>query len=122
MKPLIAVSATALMLSMSLPVAATAQTQQGAGGQMHDGGTMPMQHHAQAIEAKGVINTIDTSARSVNLSHEPIPAIGWPSMTMDMKVAEGVDLSSIGTGESVTFTLDRGSDGIYRITGIGAAE
>ena len=89
---------------------------------MHKDGAMPTKEHAQAIEATGVINTIDASARSVNLSHKPIPAIGWPAMKMDMKVADTVDLSGIEAGNPVTFTLERGSDGIYMITGIEAAK
>jgi Cu/Ag efflux protein CusF len=77
--------------------------------------------HADTIEGKGVVNSVDTGNHSVNLSHEPIAAIGWPSMTMDMKVAEDVAISEIKGGESVTFTLERGPDGIYTITDIAPA-
>ena len=121
-KSLIAVPGIALLLSMALPVAAPAQMQHGSGGQMHKEGAMPTKENAQAIEATGVINTIDASARSVNLSHEPIPAIGWPAMKMDMKVADDVNLSDIEEGQPVTFTLERGSDNIYMITGIETAK
>ena len=33
---------------------------------------------------------VDPKARTVNLSHGPIAALGWPAMTMDFGVAEGV--------------------------------
>ncbi len=113
------VALVGLALAVALP--AVAQHSHGAGGTMH-GGAMPAPSDAAAVEGKGVVNAIDVDGRSVNLSHEPIPSIGWPSMTMDMQVAEGVDLSGIADGAPVSFTLGRGADGIYVITGMEATE
>ncbi len=116
-----------VMLAMALP--AVAQHRHGAGGTMHGGadstmhgGAMPAPSDTAAITGTGVVNTIDGEARSVNLSHEPIAAIGWPSMTMDLEVADGVDLAGIAEGAPVRFTLGRGADGLYLITGMEAAE
>jgi Cu/Ag efflux protein CusF len=36
-------------------------------------------------------------------------------MTMDFAVAEGVDMATLAKGEAITFSLSRGSDGIYMI-------
>ena len=116
---LVGLALSGLALAVTLP--AVAQHSHGAGGTMH-GGAMPVPADAAAVEGKGVVNAIDVDGRSVNLSHEPIPAIGWPSMTMDMQVAEGVDLSGIAAGAPVRFTLGRGADGIYVITGLAATE
>lgn len=83
---------------------------EGAGSQEGSGAEVPT--------GTGVVNAIDPSARAVNVSHEPIPALGWPAMTMDLGLAEGVRLEGIAAGSAVVFTLVRGSDGIYRIGSI----
>jgi Cu/Ag efflux protein CusF len=121
-------------VGMSVVSSVPAVAQHGHGGEpMHqDGAAMPhggapmhgdmhAQQDAPAIEGTGVINSVDGGNRTVNLSHEPIAAIGWPSMTMDMKVADGVALSDVESGAAVTFTLERGADGIYMITAIDPA-
>lgn len=63
----------------------------------------------------GTVHSVDGGQRMVNVSHEPIPSIGWPAMTMDFRVAPSVDLLSIQPGSRVTFTLARGADGTYVI-------
>lgn len=108
--------AAVIGLSFAFLSPAEAQHAHEGGKPMH--GEMHGKPAADAIEGKGVINSVDSGNRSVNLSHEPIAAIGWPSMTMDMEVAEGVTLSEVQNGDAVTFTLERGPDGIYMITGI----
>jgi Cu/Ag efflux protein CusF len=76
----------------------------------------------EPVAAMGVINTVDVAAGSVNLSHEPIPDIGWPAMTMDLALSDSVDLAGIEAGSGVLFTLEKGPDGIYRIGTIEAAD
>lgn len=51
----------------------------------------------------------------VDVSHEPIPSIGWPAMRMDMKVAPGTDLSGIKSESPITFSLEKGPDGMYQV-------
>jgi Cu/Ag efflux protein CusF len=62
-----------------------------------------------------VLNAIDTGKRTLNIAHEPIAALHWPGMTMDFRVAPGVDLSALKPGATITFTLERGADGLYAI-------
>jgi Cu/Ag efflux protein CusF len=116
MKALALTLAAAVGLSFVSSVPAMAQHSHGGDEPMH--GDMHAQQDPAAIEGTGVVNSVDSGNRSVNLSHEPIAAIGWPSMTMDMKVADGVALSGVESGAAVTFTLERGADGIYMITAI----
>jgi Cu/Ag efflux protein CusF len=71
-----------------------------------------------AVQGNGTLNSIDTAARKVNLSHEAIPAIGWPAMTMDFAVAPSVNLATLKSGTHVAFTLNRGNDGMYVIQSI----
>ncbi len=63
----------------------------------------------------GTVHSVDAERRMVNLSHEPIAALGWPAMTMDMIVAPSVDLSAVAPGIEVAFTLERDADGLYMI-------
>ncbi len=70
---------------------------------------------AGAISGNGVINGVDADGQGVNLTHEPIPALGWPTMTMDLRVDSAVDLSEFEAGQAVRFTLVRGADGIHMI-------
>ena len=82
-----------------------------AGVQMvHDG-------HADA-HAAGVVNGVDTAQRKINLTHEPIPSIGWPSMTMEFPVAPSVDLNAIKPGARVNFTIEKGKSGMYEIQSV----
>ena len=57
------------------------------------------------IEGRGVLKRLMPEERKVNMTHEPIPALGWPSMTMDFPLAEGVSLKGLKPGDKVRFTL-----------------
>lgn len=85
-------------------------------------GAMAQTETSGATQGKGVINTVDAAGRSVNITHEPIPALSWPAMTMDLPVTEQVDLSGLSPGEEVDFKIVLGSDNVYRITEMGAAD
>lgn len=63
----------------------------------------------------GVLNAIDPGKRKINVTHEPIAALHWPGMTMDFRVAPGVDLDALKPGSRISFTLGRGVDGLYAI-------
>lgn len=78
-------------------------------------------HHSSsqtqpAITAKGQVNTV--KGDQLNITHEPIPAIGWPAMTMDMATSANVDAAKVPTNSPVEFTLIKGSDGIYQIDAV----
>jgi Cu/Ag efflux protein CusF len=62
---------------------------------------------AGEANAVGTVNTVDAAKRSVNVTHQPIKALGWPSMTMDFPVASSVDLSTIKPGARIAFKLGR---------------
>jgi Cu(I)/Ag(I) efflux system periplasmic protein CusF len=83
------------------------------------GGEMQMAHagHNDA-HGIGTVNSVDPAQRKVNLSHNPIPAIGWPAMTMDFPVAPSVDFRGLKPGMRVNFTIERGEGGMYEIRAI----
>jgi Cu/Ag efflux protein CusF len=65
--------------------------------------------------ATGTVNSVDPTQHKINLSHQPIPEIGWPAMTMDFPVAASVDLKSLKPGMRVNVTLEKDKSGMYQI-------
>ena len=66
----------------------------------------------------GTVNSVDPAQHKVNLSHNPIPEIGWPAMTMDFPVAPAIDLTAIKPGTRVNFTIEQQPGGMYEIRAI----
>jgi Cu/Ag efflux protein CusF len=79
-------------------------------------------HAADAASGRGTINKVDIAAGSVNVSHDAIPAIKWPAMTMDIKVADKKILSGIKAGQTVTFGLVKEPNAGYVISHIEPAK
>lgn len=67
---------------------------------------------------RGVIHSV-TQAGQLNLSHEPIPELAWPAMTMDMLV-DGFDANSAPIEQPVEFDLAKGADGLFVVTAVRA--
>lgn len=109
---------TLILVLTALAVTVPAAQAQMSHGASHDGAHATKA--AEAIPGKGVVNAVDAAKRTVNVTHEPIAALGWPAMTMDFAVAEGVDMAKLAKGAPVAFTLSRGADGIYMIDGLTA--
>lgn len=70
----------------------------------------------QAIYAAGVINKI--SSGKLNITHEPIAALGWPKMKMDFNVAKGANLPAVKPGQRIHFSLVKTGKFKYEITSI----
>ena len=67
-----------------------------------------------AVHAKAVVNSLTEG--TANVSHEPIPEIGWPAMTMDLALAPDAQImGEVAAGDSVTLMLIKGADGVYVI-------
>ncbi|MGH1419918.1 MAG: copper-binding protein [Hyphomicrobiaceae bacterium] len=73
---------------------------------------------AEEVTVAGTVNKIDAAKNVISITHEPVPSIGWPKMTMDIPVTKRVDLSTVETGKPVEFTLKQGRDKTYRVIGI----
>ena len=63
-------------------------------------------------------------ATSVTLSHDAIPALAWPAMTMAFKLASPDQGKALRPGDEVMFSFDQKPDGpvIHAITPMGAAK
>ena len=82
-------------------------------------GEMPMAHGPENdAHGSGTVNSVDPAQHKLNLSHAPIPEIGWPAMTMDFPVAASVDLKTIKPGTGVNFTIEKGQGGMYEIKSV----
>jgi membrane fusion protein, copper/silver efflux system len=76
-------------------------------GEMHDmakhqGHVMPSE---KMPKGRGKVVDLDVKTKHVTLSHEPIEALGWPSMTMGFKVKDSKQLSQLKAGDEVEFDL-----------------
>ena len=69
----------------------------------------------------GTVNSVDPAQHKVSLSHNPIPEIGWPAMTMEFPVAPSIDLTAIKPGTRVNFTIEQNQGGMYEIRAIAPA-
>ena len=72
------------------------------------------QQHSGAM-GTGVIHSISKLNRIVNLTHEPIPELNWPEMTMDLAVAKDVNLDAVKAGDTVKFHIMLDEDNVVRI-------
>lgn len=73
-------------------------------------------------QGQGKVNEVDTAEHTINISHEPIPALKWPKMKMNFPVASTVDLSGFKSGDAVSFTLQGDEDGNYTIINLKPAQ
>ena len=57
----------------------------------------------------GVVKAIDPKAGTVTIQHGPIPAVGWPGMTMAFVAKPASMLKSVKVGQTVGFDLTVGA-------------
>jgi membrane fusion protein, copper/silver efflux system len=64
---------------------------------------------AKSIEkmpkGSGKVVDVDVKSNHITLNHDPIEALGWPSMTMGFKVKDSRQLSKLKAGDEVEFDL-----------------
>lgn len=110
MKNLAIIAVAALGLASTPAVA-----QKGQHGS-HSGHAMGEAH--SEVKAGAVIHKVDAEKGMVNVTHDPVPALKWPQMTMDLPVTKRVDLSKVKAGDKVTITLKQGVDKQFRVMAI----
>lgn len=65
----------------------------------------------------GVVTEIDASQAMITLKHEPIPALGWPTMVMPFRLTPPSLLAGLKVGQTVAFET-REAEGLPEITAI----
>ena len=69
--------------------------------------TERQQRQTELINGRGVIKSVDADNLRLTLSHEPLPALNWPAMTMAFPVSERALLRGRRAGERVSFSFQR---------------
>lgn len=60
----------------------------------------------QVIKGTGVVKDIDMNTKKITISHEAIPAVGWPAMTMRFTFVNADDaINALKTGNHVDFSF-----------------
>lgn len=104
----------ALAAALSLPAIGAEMSSDMAGMKMDAPKSVAGKHHS----GTGVINKIDIKQSTVNLSHEAIPSLNWPAMTMSFKVTDKPAMKTLKVGEKVNFELTEAAKGQYDISKI----
>lgn len=77
---------------------------------------------AEAVDGLGTVTAVMADEHVITLDHEPIEALGWPAMEMNLDVSEAVDLRDLAVGSRIHFTLEQDAEGSYRIGSIHVME
>jgi len=77
-----------------------------------------MEGSANALWIAGEIRQLDTENRVATIKHDAVPDWGWPEMTMDFNLDEGVDINQLAVGQSLHFEATKQQDGSLSVTGI----
>jgi len=86
----------------------------GGGGNMagESMGNMAMEtQNVDVISATGQVQSVDPASRSIMLTHEPIPALNWPTMTMGFTASENLSLDEIQPGANIRFDFRQTDNG-----------
>ena len=77
--------------------------------EMHQHGDMNAAADAssqQIIEGKGVVKDIDLNSKKITISHDAIPAVGWPAMTMRFTfINTDENINALKAGNHVDFSF-----------------
>ncbi|OGT91760.1 MAG: efflux transporter periplasmic adaptor subunit [Gammaproteobacteria bacterium RIFOXYD12_FULL_61_37] len=71
-----------------------------------------------SYEAEGSFVALDAAAGTLTLSHNPIPALKWPAMTMDFTLAAPELAKGIAPGQAIRFRFEDRGNGQFAITQI----
>jgi Cu(I)/Ag(I) efflux system membrane fusion protein len=69
-------------------------------------------------KGRGKVVEVDAKTGKLVLNHEPIEALGWPSMTMGFKVKDNKQLGKLKVGDEVEFDLKADAQEQYIIVHI----
>jgi len=58
---------------------------------------------ADVHAAEGTVNSIDSAAGTVNISHGPVASASWPAMTMSFTLADPKSAARLKPGQKVKF-------------------
>ncbi|GAB5389149.1 MAG: hypothetical protein Alpg2KO_21170 [Alphaproteobacteria bacterium] len=65
----------------------------------------------------GIIHAVREDGTKVSITHDPIPALNWPQMTMDLGLV-GIKSEDVPLDQKVSFDLGKDQDGMFTILAI----
>jgi Cu(I)/Ag(I) efflux system membrane fusion protein len=83
---------------------------------------LPEEQQFEAVFGSGWIDDVEIADRRIRISHGPIDALGWPSMTMIFDVRPDVDLRPLKDGQHIRFALVQEQAGEYVVERIYSGE
>ena len=83
---------------------------------------LPEERKLEGVFASGRVDEINLEERRIRVSHGPIEALGWPSMTMIFEVKRSVNLEPVVAGQDIRFSLVQEHAGEYVIEQIYSGE
>jgi Cu(I)/Ag(I) efflux system membrane fusion protein len=89
------------------------------------GEVAPETHAEHALHrGRGRIAGLETATGKIQIEHDPIPSLKWPSMTMAFAVADRKQLTALKAGDTVEFDLrsQTNPEGYYVIERIAPAK
>ncbi|MDO9599329.1 MAG: efflux RND transporter periplasmic adaptor subunit [Azoarcus sp.] len=72
----------------------------------------------ERYRSTGVFDAHDAASGTITLTHEAIPALQWPEMTMDFGLAAPEVAAGIAPGNAIRFEFEAGEPGEYIVTRI----
>ena len=78
----------------------------------------PKANTSSSHSATGTVQSIDLSAGTVSLRHDPVASLGWPAMKMDFTVQDKALLKGLKPGQDVAFDFREEGQGNWTITRI----
>ena len=107
----IAILTTALAGSLALAACNKAADAPAKPAASTDKTSIDMSAATKTGSGSGKVTELNKAGGKITIEHGPIPAVGWPAMTMGFK-ADPKILSGVSVGDQVDFTLSlKGNDG-----------
>ena len=60
-----------------------------------------------SVKMHGVVNSINAAAGRVNITHDPVPELKWPTMKMNFKAQDPAMLKDLKSGMTVDFEIQK---------------
>lgn len=68
-----------------------------------------------SVMGQGIIKAIDSSKHVLTIQHQPIPALGWPAMTMNFQVKKDVAIDALKDNQEIHFMMEKNDKGEWII-------
>ncbi len=76
----------------------------------------------EIVQGAGVVDGVMASHGMIDLTHDPIPELGWPVMSMSFFTLDAVSLDGLSEGDEVRFTLRQNDEGQWRLASIARSD